>query len=134
MIPEEFYEEIAANDAQREEWARLYAIDGVPGDPVEFIKANPTLVIDTRNFDPHFVARLLSSFADIDRQTDGLLINGENAHALSLLEKTLGEQVQCIYIDPPYNTGKDDFPYKDSYRHSSWASMIADRISLAHPL
>lgn len=133
-IEQAFYAEIAANEAQRKEWMKLYAIDEVGGDPVEFIKANPTLVIDTRNFDPPFVARLLSSFSDIDRQTDGLLINGENAHALSLLGKTLGEQVQCIYIDPPYNTGKDDFPYKDSYRHSSWASMIAERTSLARPL
>jgi len=133
-IDKKFYAEIAVSEAQRKEWAKLYAIDTLAGDPVGFIEANPTLMIDTRNFDPSFVSRLLDSFPDIDQQTDGLLINGENAHALSLLGKTLGEQVQCIYIDPPYNTGKDDFPYKDSYRHSSWASMIAERVALARPL
>ncbi len=42
------------------------------------------------------------------------------------------EQVKCIYIDPPYNTGGDEFVYKDSYRHSSWSSMLHDRIVVGH--
>ncbi len=38
------------------------------------------------------------------------------------------EQVKCIYIDPPYNTGGDGFPYKDGYIHSSWLAMLFDRV------
>ncbi|MGQ9902305.1 MAG: site-specific DNA-methyltransferase, partial [Fimbriimonadales bacterium] len=40
-------------------------------------------------------------------------------------------RVQTIYIDPPYNTGNDDFPYHDRFRHSSWLTMMENRLSLA---
>jgi adenine-specific DNA-methyltransferase len=39
------------------------------------------------------------------------------------------EQVKCIYIDPPYNTGEDGFTYKDAYPHSSWLTMMLDRLT-----
>ena len=42
--------------------------------------------------------------------------------------------LDCIYIDPPYNTGNDGFPYKDSYQHSSWVTLMASRLSLAQHL
>ncbi len=65
----------------------------------------------------------------MDAQTDGLLIRSENFQALNLLQERYREQVKCIYIDPPYNTGgDDDFLYKDSYQHSSWLSMMEDRL------
>ncbi len=41
---------------------------------------------------------------------------------------------KCIYVDPPYNTGKDDFIYKDNYQHSCWLSFIIDRMTLCHRL
>ncbi|MFO1372133.1 MAG: DNA methyltransferase [Candidatus Competibacteraceae bacterium] len=41
------------------------------------------------------------------------------------------ERVKCIYIDPPYNTGSDGFPYKDAYAHASWLAMIHDRLQEA---
>src|SRR5262249_5461323 len=44
------------------------------------------------------------------------------------------EQVRCIYIDPPYNTASSAIPYKNDYRHSSFASMIFDRIRGLHHL
>jgi adenine-specific DNA-methyltransferase len=50
-----------------------------------------------------------------------------------LLEK-YRNSVDCCYIDPPYNTGGRDFLYKDSYQHSSWLSMMADRLSLNREL
>jgi adenine-specific DNA-methyltransferase len=116
-VPEELYPEIAANDAQREEWVRLFAIDEIKGDlarpgysaplTVEFLKANPYLVLDTRHFSEDFKRRLLASFDDLDEQCDGLLIHSENFQALNLLMERYRGQVQCIYIDPPYNTGMD---------------------------
>jgi adenine-specific DNA-methyltransferase len=94
-VPEELYPEIAANDTQREEWVRLFAIDQIEGDlttpgysaplTVEFLKANPYLVLDTRHFSEDFKRRLLASFDDLDEQCDGLLIHSENFQALSLL-------------------------------------------------
>ena len=113
-IPEEFYPEIAANEAQREEWVQLFAIDEIKGDlttpgysmplTAEFLKAHPTLVVDTRHFDADFTERLLEAIGDVDEQTDGVLFHSENFQALSLMQARYREQVKCIYIDPPYNT------------------------------
>ena len=138
-VPEELYEEIAANDDQYEEWKCLFKIDEIPanlengnGDQrsTEWLKANPHLVLDTKFFDRDFEDRLLASIEDLDEKTDGLLVNSENFQALELLQERYREQVKCIYIDPPYNTGGGDFLYKDSYQHSSWLSMMDHRLKL----
>ena len=105
---------------------------------IAFLKAHPTLVLDTRHFPPDpsagsgqsFTDRLLASFDDLDESTDGLLVHAENWQALNLLQEKYRERVKCIYIDPPFNTGKDDFIYKDGYQHSSWITMMIDRIKL----
>ncbi|MCX6638868.1 MAG: site-specific DNA-methyltransferase [bacterium] len=137
-VPDELYPEIARNDAQREEWVKLFAINQIEGDlhtpkysvPLNtaFLKANPFLMIDTQFFPPEFKDKLIASLDDLDQQTDGLLTHSENFQALNLLQERYHEQVKCIYIDPPYNTDDDGFPYKDSYMHSSWYSMLYDRI------
>jgi len=44
------------------------------------------------------------------------------------------EKVKCIYIDPPYNTGNDEFLYKDKYQHSSWLSMLDNRLKISKKL
>lgn len=62
--------------------------------------------------------------------TDGLLVHSENWQALNLLQEKYRERVKCIYIDPPYNTGNDQFIYRDSYQHSSWLAMMAIRLAL----
>lgn len=66
------------------------------------------------------------------------LIEGDNLHALTVLSYTHAAQVDVIYIDPPYNTGKQDFMYndkfvdrEDGYRHSKWLSFMAKRLKLA---
>jgi len=144
LIPEEFYPEIAANDAQREGWVRLCAIDQITGDlttpnftaplSVEFLKAHPTLMVDTRHFKTSFVTSVLQRLDTLDEYIDGIIVHSDAFHALSLLQMRFNEHVKCVYIDPPFNTGQDDFPYKDSYQHSSWMSMMADRAELARGL
>lgn len=69
------------------------------------------------------------------------LIEADNYHALQLLEYLYAEKVDCIYIDPPYNTGAKDWKYNndyvdvsDSYRHSKWLSFIEKRLKLAKKL
>jgi adenine-specific DNA-methyltransferase len=47
------------------------------------------------------------------------------------MQKEYKEQIKCIYIDPPYNTGNNGFVYKDSYQSASWLSMMQDRLVLA---
>jgi len=143
-VPEELYPEIAANDAQREEWVRLFAIDEIekslhdqgytaPLTP-EFLQQQPHLVLNTRHFSRDFKYTLLGHLDGLDNATDGILINGENFQSLNLAANRFGSSVNCIYIDPPYNTKKDIFPYKDGYKHGSWLAMVADRVALAHHL
>jgi len=140
-----FYNDIAACESQWTEWKELLHIDeeetnlfnsrkNKKGKRVTFLKDHPTLVLDTKHFDADFVDQLLASVDDLDGNTDGLLVHSENLHALSLLMERYRGQVECIYIDPPYNTGKDEFVYKDNYQHSSWASMMADRLRLGSRL
>jgi len=132
VIAQEFYAEIAANDAQWQAWHKLYDLD----DPktvekrVKRITTHPGLMLDTRLFAPAFVDRLLASFADLDGWTDGLLVHSENWQALNLLGEKYRGQVKCVYIDPPYNTGGDGFIYKDNYQHASWLAMMKDRLQL----
>ena len=143
-VPEAFYTEVAANEAQQEEWVKLLAIDEIQGDLTtpgyskklkpEFLKGHPTLVVDTRHFDANFKARLLDEIGDVNEQADGVLVQGENFHALATLSKRYRQATAVIFADPPYNTGVDGFPYKDTYQHSSWLSMIEDRIAPARSL
>jgi len=63
------------------------------------------------------------------------LIEADNYHALQLLEYLYAGKVDCIYIDPPYNTGAKDWKYnndyvdsKDTYRHSKWLSFMEKRL------
>ena len=73
---------------------------------------------------------------------DNMLIEGDNYHALKVLQETYKTAVDLIYIDPPYNTGKkEDFMYNDkyvdiadSYRHSKWLSFMHKRLTLAAAL
>ncbi len=69
------------------------------------------------------------------------LIEADNYHALQLLEYLYAGQVDCIYIDPPYNTGAKDWKYNnnyvdsnDSWRHSKWLTFIDKRLKLAKQL
>jgi adenine-specific DNA-methyltransferase len=70
-----------------------------------------------------------------------LLIEGDNYHALSVLNYTHAKKIDVIYIDPPYNTGNKDFIFndryvdkEDTYRHSKWLSFIEKRLKLAKNL
>lgn len=69
------------------------------------------------------------------------LIEADNYHALQLLEYLYAGKVDCIYIDPPYNTGAKDWKYNndyvdnnDQYRHSKWLSMMQKRLKIAKKL
>ena len=69
------------------------------------------------------------------------LIEADNYHALQLLEYLYAGKVDCIYIDPPYNTGAKDWKYNndyvdgaDAYRHSKWLSMMQKRLKIARGL
>lgn len=139
-VPEAFYPEIAANEAQREEWVRLFAIDEIVADTtspgysvpltVEFLRANRFLMVDTALLNEDFKVALLASLENLDENLDGLLIHSDNFQALNLAQVRFNKQVKSIYIDPPYNTDAGPIAYKNGYRSSSWCSLIADRLSI----
>ena len=144
-IDETLYPDISVCEAQWAEWKALFHIDedainlfnsgrDKQGKRAAFMQAHPTLMLDTRHFDADFTDRLLASFDDLDGMTDGLLIHSENWQALNLLQEKYAEQVGCIYIDPPYNTGDSEILYKNGYKHSSWLSLMENRVSLSAAL
>ncbi len=139
-VDEGFYLDIAGNDAQWDEWRALFHIDEEQIDlfnankngrekRIDFLEKHPTLVLDTKHFDADFTDRLLASFDDLDGITDGLLIHGENWQALNLLTERYREEVKCIYIDPPYNTGDSEILYKNGYKDSAWLTMMENRLT-----
>ncbi len=80
-----------------------------------------------------------------DSKVTNLLIEGDNYHSLAVLNFTHQECIDLIYIDPPYNTGNNDFIYNDKFktgyvekedpfRHSKWLSFMDKRLKLARSL
>lgn len=130
-IDEKFYKNILENKNQIIEWKNLGFIDDEKILDLEYLRNNKTLNIDTKFFDKKFKDEILWSFENLDEETNGILINSENFQALNLLKNKYRWKVKCIYIDPPYNTWSDWFVYKDSFKHSSWLSMMENRLTLA---
>lgn len=65
---------------------------------------------------------------------DNLLIKGNNLLALYSLKEHFAGKVKLIYIDPPYNTGNDDFKYNDTFHHSTWLVFMKNRLEIAREL
>ncbi len=135
MIPK-----ILTNEAQIKEWSNLFDItienetSLVENRTLEDI-IYKKLPLDTKNFGDDFKWRLLNALAEsgqaLDKILDGVLIKSENWQALNTILSKYNGKVKSIYIDPPYNTGSDDFLYKDRYQHSSWLCMMENRLKIA---
>ncbi|GAA8134094.1 hypothetical protein HpDR130_13630 [Helicobacter pylori] len=69
-----------------------------------------------------------------ENEINGTLIKSENYQALNSLKNRYKETIDCIYIDPPYNTQNNEFVYADNFKRSSWLSMMENRLELAHSL
>ena len=133
--------EIAACDAQWAEWRALSNLTmkrnaerrgrTQSSCSFAFLQAHPTLVLDTRHFDRAFVDRLLGSFDDLDEMTDGLLVHSENWQALNLLMEKYREQGEVHLYRPAIQHGERRISStKIRYQHSSWMSMITNRVEI----
>jgi adenine-specific DNA-methyltransferase len=139
---ESIVDEVLKNTKQLEEWKELLGVE---------IRSKKDLIqkrtvhseewkklpIDTKHFGEEFKLKLLQAITmehDLEDLLNGLVLKSENFQALNLLLEKYRGKVKCVYIDPPYNTGTDEFLYKDNYQHSSWLSMMNDRLSLAWEL
>ena len=69
-----------------------------------------------------------------DKNTENILIHGDNLLALKALERKYAGTIKCIYIDPPYNTGSAFEHYDDNLEHSTWLSLMKPRLELLRSL
>ena len=89
------------------------------------------LPIDTKHLSKESRFALLSAFSDLESLLNGELIKSDNFQALNSIMPKYQGKIDLIYIDPPYNTGNDDFIYADKFNHASWLSMINNRLELS---
>ena len=133
-LPSALYPEIAANQKQWGQWRSLGIWDRQPSGSVEDLKSNPCFMVDTALFEESFKQRVLVEIGDLDGQTDGLLVHGDNFQALSFLATKERSRIQSVYIDPPYNTNASAILYKNGFKDSSWLSLVENRLSVASRL
>jgi adenine-specific DNA-methyltransferase len=98
-------------------------------------------VAKLKNFFPVLQVNNEKSIYTDSHKPDNIIIQGDNYHTLNILSYTHKEKIDVIYIDPPYNTGRNDFMYNDSwvneddsYKHSKWLNFMEPRLKLAKTL
>jgi adenine-specific DNA-methyltransferase len=127
---------IAANPRQWEQWDKLGMLGGktdllnlAEAGSVDYLKEHPYLMLDTSLFDASFKQVLLATVDNLDENIDGLLLHSDNFQALSFIDQRYTGKVDCIYIDPPYNTNATPILYKNEFKSSSWMSFLENRLS-----
>ena len=124
---------IALGEIENELNAKKYGLVWEQHEEAVDIQMRENIPVFTECLDKEITADLSGNY--------NFLLEGDNLHSLRLLEKTHTGKIDVIYIDPPYNTGSQDFKYddkfidsEDSYKHSKWLSFICERLSLAKNL
>ena len=92
-------------------------------------KLEPRVLLEDSSQSYHAAAQVSGS-----DQYDNRLIYGDNLLALKALEQEFSGKIKCVFIDPPYNTGAAFEHYDDGIEHSTWLSLIRDRIQIIHRL
>ncbi len=137
-VPDALLPEICANSAQLAEWKALHSLHELPADVTRpayseplspaYLRAHPSLMLDTAHFEQGFVSRLLECINALDEATSGLIVQGDNFQAIRWLSPRFRGWFKVVYIDPPYNTDAGPIDYKNGYRNSSWMSLIHSRL------
>ena len=135
-VDEKLYPLIVENDDQWQKWEELGFRDKAAKNwqTEAYLQEHQYMMLDTELFPNSFKYQLINSIQSLDEQTDGVIIHSDNFQALNLLQKKYSESIQTIYIDPPYNTDTAPILYKNSYKDSSWLSLINSRIKLGSQL
>ncbi|MEC8917503.1 MAG: DNA methyltransferase [Pseudomonadota bacterium] len=131
------------DEGQRRQWEELCSLDlarldqdlqSAKVEELVHLGVYRFLMVDTSLVNKGLKEELVATISGLDASLFGVCINSENSQAISLTRRKFEKVVKFVYIDPPYNTGKDGFAYKDSYQHSSWLSMAYERVkeSLGH--
>ncbi|RIV31552.1 site-specific DNA-methyltransferase [Flagellimonas lutimaris] len=128
-------EEVIKNEKQLAEWKAYNLVQTTP--TYDNLKSQGKwlkMSVDTKHFDSNFKEHLLSALSNninISEKLDGLVINSDNYHGINHIQNTEQKTIQCIHIDPPYNTATSGFLYKNTYEHSSWLSMMDNRLRIS---
>jgi len=130
---------VLSNEAQREEWEKLFSVDlkkldQLIGQGLDAVISNEKfkyLLLDTKFFDLCFKDEVVAELELLEKYCNGVLINSDNFQALSLIQEKFLKKITGVYADPPYNAKSSEIIYKNSYKHSSWISLMSDRIELA---
>lgn len=128
-VPQKLWDIVIKNKQQITEWQSLFNIK--PSIDSSFLINHKNLVLDTQYFDETFKNRLINEISEKHNLSDllmGELFHGDNYHCLRLISNRYKNQIKCIYIDPPYNSPSSEVLYKNSYKHSSWLSLIDSRM------
>jgi len=148
-VPERLRDTAAENAEQWAEWERLgFKPEGEAGGLFggaewgtrAYLDACDKLVVDTRLFDEAFTAELLASEEvlhggdSLDDATVGILCSSDNFQALGAIAEAYQGRVPYIYIDPPYNAKTSEIPYKNTFKHAAWLTMMGNRLRAAEPL
>ena len=134
LISHEVYEEIVKNSNQWSEWRALGFWEHKNNGTVEDLKNLKGLLVNTLHYDETVKNKIISNINNLDESTNGILIQSDNFQALNLLERKYTKSIKYVYIDPPYNTNSTPIIYKNEYKHSSWASLMQDRLSMSMKL
>lgn len=133
--------QILSNNEMLKEWTDLLSVTiKSKRDLIEAtIKGNEwkKLPLDTKYFSENFKFQLLEEISKnnfLDQLIDGLLIKSENWQALNLIQEKYRETIRCVYIDPPFNSKTSEILYKNNFKHSSWLSLMENRISKSKDL
>lgn len=120
----------------------VYCTDKKESQLINFLKKDLVCIAEFGESIYPYLKQIDSIYKSDDKELPThALIQADNYHALQLLEYLYAGKVDCIYIDPPYNTGARDWKYNndyvdssDIYRHSKWLSMMKKRLLLAKKL
>ena len=130
VLNDDLLRRVLTNKAQIQEWKELYGTHKIKTDlltqgwgdepTISFLRSYPTLVVDTSLFDDEFRTTIEDQMENLDSRTGGVLIHSENIQAIRIIDRKYCGSIDCVHIDPPYNTATSGFLYPNTYQHSSW--------------
>ncbi len=133
-VPEALWSDVLSNELQWEQWKQLgvWGCDA-PG-TVDDLKTAPYRMVDTALFASDFKEKLMLHLQDLEASVNGVIVHADNFQGLGLLQSKYRGKVNCIYIDPPYNTDASAITYKNGYKSSSWVSLMDGRLTRSKQL
>lgn len=132
IVPEELHADVVKNNEQWNEWEGLgYTFENKDKNT---LFNSPYLMLNTRLFNSEFYEKFLISINNLEDRIDGYLYHSDNYQALNLLSKKYSKKINCIYIDPPYNSPSSEIAYKNSFKHSSWLTLMDNRLEKSKSL